>query len=150
MSKLTQEEKRIRLAQSQGWTCPRGWDGAWPERLDMRTVGNRHVMHGVPPGQTQTDYRHGCGPQDNLQPVPDYFGDIGTALGAVKRAVTELLEEDQVTLLGRRVAGRYALDTLSGSDEEVHYAFANMLASLTAADYAEALGQTLGLWKEGE
>ena len=137
MSKLTQEEKLSRLAARLGW-------------LDIHTATRRGKRH--PDGAFlwgTKDLESVNYPRD-YSPLPDYFGDLAAALGAVKHAVTELLDEDQVILLGRLVAGRYASDTLSGSDEEVHYAFANMLAGLAAADYAEPLGLALGLWKEGE
>ena len=135
MSKLTQEEKRIRLAKAEGWTCPHGWDGAWPHRLDLSTVANVAVMHGVPPGQTQEVHGKWPNIHDNLKPVPDYFGDLNACH-----------EAEKMLRMTQRFTYRKLLCKAQAENQypDIH------AVSATATQRAEALGQALGLWKEGE
>ena len=145
MSKLTQEEKRIRLAKAEGWTCPHGRNGVWPHRLDLSTVANVAVMHGVPPGQTQEVYGKWPNVHDNLKPAPDYFGDLN-AVSVARNAL--LADSDAET--GSTWAFIDRLVYIVKTDSMDCYRNGYMVLNATAAEQSEALGQALGLWKEGE
>ena len=151
MSKLTQEEKRIRLAKAEGWTCPHGRNGVWPHRLDLSTVANVAVMHGVPPGQTQEVYGEWPNVHDNLKPVPDYFGDMNAALSAVRASREKLTDSERWSRFAYLLEDRHKTAVLEDACNRLDYfELADFLSSLTADDYSEALGQALELWKEGE
>lgn len=138
MSKLTQQEKRIRLAQSQGW-------------LDIHRGSRR--------GRRCDDGRFLRGTKDpdsvnyprEYSRLPDYFGDIGAALGAVQASRETLIDLEKWSEFAVTLEDRLPHIVLGGSDGHLDYfELADMVAALNPADIAEALGQTLGLWKEGE
>ena len=138
-NQLTQEQKCIRILEFMGWTTPKGWSGYWPHRLDLRTVTNKHVPHGVPPGKTQERYTHGCSRQDNLEPAPDLFNDLNACQEMEKYAYATQPS-------GWAAEYEEALSNICSNAQYPHW----FTWCATAAQRAEAFGRAMKLWENQE
>lgn len=122
---MTQEEKRIKLAEAAGWT-PTPW-GAWTQ-----------ARSGIPSTECPSHAE-----------LPDYFND----LNAVHELEKELTKDQQSTfayklnMLHPTADITYPDPDMSGYRKEL-FAEAFDLMHATAAQRAEAIGLTLNLWKQ--
>ncbi len=138
-TELSQEEKRVKIAEACGWTKCRltikgaGGGTRWP------------TAHGIPPGRGYE------------APCPDYFND----LNAMHKAETKVLSVDRKDEYGRpvysfKLQSNFFLNLLvsTGHCEDYDEAFSfpisrvhgERVVSATADERAEAFGQTLNLW----
>lgn len=116
--KLTQEEKRIKLAEAEGW-----------EVIEFTICRVRPDKNGDPE----------LAP---IAPLPDYFND----LNAVRELQTNLTNDQRFEFVYNlnEVLGLVPLNSPASYKEVVLFAFADA----SAAQRAEALGKTLNLWTE--
>lgn len=116
MKELTQEEKRVRIAEA----C--GWESIWKD--DRKNFRGFHLSHAA-------DGKHRL--------IPDYFNDFNACY-----EMEEALRNDQFSYtaywraLFKVVTGK----EWSGDIGYFHFA----MVHATAAQRAEAFGKTLNLW----
>lgn len=122
--KLTQEQKRIKIAKACGW-------------LDIyrgSRKGNRHPEGSLLWGTQDPD---SINYERTYRVIPDYFNDLSAIIGAVLA-----LPHEQQPYYMDNFTRKVMMKETGVSDFEKHNA--------TAAQRADALGITLKLWEAGE
>ena len=146
MSKLTQEEKRIRLAKACGVQPQRMWrvfyDNARQTGAVRIRTRNAAVIRAENERQSAERLNYPCEvsePEeyDDYDHAPDYFGSLDVVHEAEK-ALTDLQWNEWEFTVVRMFMPRGATP------------LTQQIAKMSATQRAEALGQALGLWKEGE
>ena len=118
---MTQEQKRIKIAEACGWTAISNYgDG---------------IIKGFPKG-LPTPYN------THRSTVPNYFSDLN-AMHEVERLVTNNIRYCRALL-------EVVLPETKGIIVGLNAGYGMSLLHATAAQRAEAFGIILGLWKEGE
>jgi hypothetical protein len=128
---MTQQEKRIKIAEKCGWTDIRTPQDASYHDIPTDTLEFlRGMVAGIKPG---------CIHIENAQPIPDYFSSLD-ACHEMEKGLSIGLPSIPHTESDKT---RYVLK-LQAWRSERGAIFA------TSAERAEAFGITMGLWKEGE
>lgn len=135
--KLTQKEKQVKIAELQGWKL-RWQNKGGGSLLDYNPKGNYWEVWIPPPYYYKANKLSLADPDFN--PVPhDYFNDLN-AMHEAEKIITDNQWPEY----------RDCLRTISLGPVRMVSEWCKADIHATAAQRAEALGQTLGLWKEGE
>jgi hypothetical protein len=118
---MTWQEKQIKLAEAAGWKRARS---------GLQAKSDMEPKAWLPPGKGYRDVVNKC---------PNYFGDLNAVAKLEAVLTKEQMEE----------YGRQLVLAVNPAMKYLAYAFA-LVARTTTAQRAEAIGITLGLWKEGE
>lgn len=124
-NRMTQQEKRIKIAESCGWT-PYSPGDFNPTPRWINAVHEVRTLDGF----------LGTDEYQTIMPLPDYFSSLD--------ACHEMIMAQPVSV---RISVNYRLSQMLRENDAY---FLDRCINSTAAERAEAYGLAMGLWKEGE